>query len=86
MNLVVKILAGAVTGWLTGRAVATEGRTKVRRDGQVLDTILGVIGALIGDYLFFWIVIGKGSVVSDFATVILGSITMVGVARLVIEP
>jgi uncharacterized membrane protein YeaQ/YmgE (transglycosylase-associated protein family) len=83
MNLLIKIVVGAVTGWLTGKAVETEGRLTVVSEGHVLDTILGVVGALFGDYLFFWIVIGKGSVVSDFATAILGSITVVGIARLV---
>jgi uncharacterized membrane protein YeaQ/YmgE (transglycosylase-associated protein family) len=85
MNLVIKVLVGALTGWLTGKSVETEGRLRVVSEGHVLDTIFGVVGALLGDYLFFWIVIGKGSVVSDFATAILGSITLVGVARLVTQ-
>jgi uncharacterized membrane protein YeaQ/YmgE (transglycosylase-associated protein family) len=82
MNLLIKILLGGVAGWLTGKAVESEGRVNLVREGHVLDTILGIAGALIGDYLFFWIVITKGSVVSDIATAILGSITVVGVSRL----
>lgn len=83
MNLILKVIVGALTGWLTGKAVETEGRVNVVREGHVLDTIYGMIGALIGEYLFFWIVIGKGSSVSDFATAILGAITLVGAARLI---
>jgi uncharacterized membrane protein YeaQ/YmgE (transglycosylase-associated protein family) len=83
MNLIVQILVGGLTGWLTGKAVEIEGRLNVVREGHVLDTIYGIIGALIGEHLFFWIVIGKGSSVSDFATAILGAITVVGAARLV---
>jgi uncharacterized membrane protein YeaQ/YmgE (transglycosylase-associated protein family) len=82
MNFIVKIVVGAVVGWLTGRAVETDGRLHVVREGHVLDTICGIAGALLGEYLFFWVVIGKGSAVSDLATAALGAITIVGAARL----
>jgi uncharacterized membrane protein YeaQ/YmgE (transglycosylase-associated protein family) len=85
MNLIVQILVGALTGWLTGKVVEVEGRVNVVREGHVLDTVYGIIGALIGEPLFFWIVIGKGSTVSDLLTAILGSITVVGAARLVTD-
>jgi len=85
MSLIIQILVGAVTGWLTGKAVEVEGRVNIVREGHVLDTIYGIIGALIGEHLFFWIVIGKGSTLSDFLTAILGSITVVGAARLVTD-
>ncbi len=83
MNLILKVIVGALTGWLTGKAVETEGRVNVVREGHVLDTIYGIIGALFGEYMFFWIVIGKGNAVSDFATAILGAITLVGGVRLI---
>jgi hypothetical protein len=38
---------------------------------------------MVGEYLFFWIVIGKGNAFSDYATTVLGSITLVGAARLI---
>jgi uncharacterized membrane protein YeaQ/YmgE (transglycosylase-associated protein family) len=85
MNFIVQILVGALTGWLTGKAVEVEGRVNIVREGHVLDTIYGMIGALIGEHLFFWVVIGKGSTLSDFLTAILGSITVVGAARLVTD-
>ena len=62
MNLIVQILVGALTGWLTGKVVEAEARIDVVKDGHVLDVIYGIIGALIGEYLFFWIVIGQGSI------------------------
>jgi uncharacterized membrane protein YeaQ/YmgE (transglycosylase-associated protein family) len=82
MNLIVRILVGGLTGWLTGKAVEVEGQVKVVREGQVLDTIYGIVGAMVGKYLFFWAVIGKGNAFSDYATTVLGSITLVGAARL----
>ena len=82
MNIIVRIVVGGITGWLTGKAVEVEGRVRVVKEGHVLDMIFGIIGAFIGEYLFFWIVIGKGNAFSDYATTILGSITLVGAARL----
>jgi len=84
MNLVVRILVGGLTGWLAGKAVEIEGRAKVLREGHVLDMIYGIVSALVGEYLFFWMVIGKGNAFSDYATTVLGSITVVGVARLLV--
>ena len=82
MNVIALIVVGALTGWLTGKAVEVEGRINVVREGHVIDVIYGIIGALIGKYLFFWIVIGQGDAFSSYATAVLGSITLVGAARL----
>jgi uncharacterized membrane protein YeaQ/YmgE (transglycosylase-associated protein family) len=82
MNVIVLIIVGGLTGWLTGKAVEVEGRINVVREGHVIDAIYGIIGAMIGKYLFFWIVIGTGNAFSSYATAVLGSITLVGVARL----
>jgi uncharacterized membrane protein YeaQ/YmgE (transglycosylase-associated protein family) len=83
VNIIVQVLVGGLTGWLTGKAVEVEGRLKVVREGHVFDIIYGIIGAMIGEYLFFWMVMGKGDTFSSFATTVLGSITLVGVARLI---
>jgi uncharacterized membrane protein YeaQ/YmgE (transglycosylase-associated protein family) len=82
MNVIVRIIVGGLTGWLTGKAVEVEGRINVVREGHAIDTIYGIIGAMIGEYLFFWIVIGQGNALSSYATAVLGSITLVGAARL----
>lgn len=85
MNVIVRILVGALTGWLTGKAVGEEGYGKAVRPGHVklLDTIYGIIGAFFGDHLFFWIVVGQGNSFSSYATIILGSMTFAGAARLI---
>jgi uncharacterized membrane protein YeaQ/YmgE (transglycosylase-associated protein family) len=82
MNVIVLIVVGGLTGWLTGKAVEDEGRITVVREGHVTDVVYGIIGALIGEYLFFWIVIGQGNAFNSYATAVLGSITLVGAARL----
>jgi uncharacterized membrane protein YeaQ/YmgE (transglycosylase-associated protein family) len=82
MNVIVLILVGGLTGWLTGKAVEVEGRTTIVKESHVIDAFYGIIGALIGGHLFFWMVIGQGNAFSSYATAILGSITVVGAARL----
>jgi uncharacterized membrane protein YeaQ/YmgE (transglycosylase-associated protein family) len=84
MNVIVRIFLGAFTGWLTGITAGTEGYERAARGRHVivLDMIYGIVGAFLGDHLFFWIVIGKGDSFSSYATTVLGSITLVGAARL----
>ena len=82
MNFIVQIFLGGVTGWLTGKAVEIEGRVQVVREEHLLDIISGIVGAMVGEYLFFWTVIGKGDAFSSYATTVLGSIALVGAARL----
>ncbi|TAJ80169.1 GlsB/YeaQ/YmgE family stress response membrane protein [bacterium] len=85
MNGLIWVLMAGVAGWLTGKIVGQEGYAKAL-DGYVtkgLDIVFGIMGASIGGYLFFWAVIGEGSSFSRYGTAILGSITLVGVVRLV---
>jgi uncharacterized membrane protein YeaQ/YmgE (transglycosylase-associated protein family) len=82
VNVIIRIIVGGLTGWLTGKAVEVEGRINVVKEGHVIDAVYGIIGALLGDYLFFWIVIGQGNTLSSYATAVLGAITLVGAARL----
>ena len=82
MNVIIRIIVGGLTGWLTGKAVEVEGRINVVKESHVIDVVYGIIGAMIGEYLFFWMVIGQGNAFSSYATAVLGAITLVGAARL----
>ena len=83
MNAISWVLVGGITGWLTGELIGQDEHGEVLKDGyqKGLDVILGIVGASIGGYLFFWAVIGEGSLFSRYATAVLGSITLVGFAR-----
>jgi uncharacterized membrane protein YeaQ/YmgE (transglycosylase-associated protein family) len=85
MNIVVQIIVGACTGWLAGKAIGSEGYEKTVKDtqGRISDMFYGIVGAMVGEYLFFWIVIGAGSSFSRYATTILGSIALIGASRLI---
>jgi uncharacterized membrane protein YeaQ/YmgE (transglycosylase-associated protein family) len=79
------ILVGGMTGWLTGTFMGEEGYGKRLLGGYArsLDIVLGIVGASFGGYLFVLVVIGEGSSFSRYATAILGSMTLVGVVRLI---
>ena len=79
------ILVGGMAGWLTGTFMGEQGYGKRLLGGYArsLDIVLGMVGASFGGYLFFLAVIGQGSSFSRYATAILGSMTLVGVVRLI---
>jgi uncharacterized membrane protein YeaQ/YmgE (transglycosylase-associated protein family) len=85
MSGIIWILVGGMIGWLTGTLMVEAGYEKGLPGGhpRSLDIALGIVGASFGGYLFFWIVIGEGSLFSSYATAILGSVTLVGVVRLI---
>lgn len=85
MSAIFWILVGGMTGWLTGTFMGEEGYGKRLLGGyaSILDILLGIVGASFGGYLFFWAVIGEGSIFSKYAIAIFGSATLVGVVRLI---
>ena len=83
LDLLGRIFLGAIAGWFTGKAADGEraGTGSGPRNHQLRDVIVGVIGALVGHALFFWVVIGN-SPFGNYATAVLGAIAVVGAARL----
>ena len=47
MNLIIWLVAGAAIGWLASMVMHTNAQ-----QGAILNIVVGVIGALIGGYLF----------------------------------
>ena len=84
MDFFARIVLGAFVGWLTGKAADGERARRGSSPGniQLLDVIYGIIGALVGHSLFFWIIIGRSSF-GNYATAALGAMALVGAARLV---
>jgi uncharacterized membrane protein YeaQ/YmgE (transglycosylase-associated protein family) len=77
------VLIVGCTGWLTGKLIGgTDYGEALGNYADGLDAVLGIVGAAIVGYLFFGAARGEDSAVSRYAIAILGSITLVGVARL----
>ncbi|HEY2986393.1 MAG TPA: hypothetical protein VGL11_01630 [Candidatus Binatia bacterium] len=77
------IVAGGITGWLTGKLAGKKGYGETLLPGYAksLDILFGIIGASVGGYLFFWIGIGDETSFDRYATAVLGSIAVVGFVR-----
>ena len=85
MSGILWILAGGMSGWLTGKLIEEKGYGKPLFGAYTtsLDVFFGVIGAFIAGYLFFWAVASESSSLGYYATAILGFITLVGACRLI---
>jgi uncharacterized membrane protein YeaQ/YmgE (transglycosylase-associated protein family) len=84
MNGLAWFLVAGGCGWLIGKIIGQSGYGKALggyADG--LDILLGIVGASVGGYFFLSSVIGESSKFSAYGTAILGSITLVGVVRLI---
>ncbi|MBI2359135.1 MAG: GlsB/YeaQ/YmgE family stress response membrane protein [Deltaproteobacteria bacterium] len=84
MSGLIWILMAGLTGWLAGKIFGGAGYGRVLIGGYAggLDVVFGIVGASIGGYLFFWAVVGEGGSFNTYANAILGSVTLVGAARL----
>jgi uncharacterized membrane protein YeaQ/YmgE (transglycosylase-associated protein family) len=82
MNLLLRLVVGAVAGWLTGKAVDGEGLARTVSNRRVFDVVLGLIGGVLGERLFFWIVIGQPTLFTDVSVAVLGAIAVTGALRM----
>ena len=81
MELVYFLLIGGVAGWLAGKL------TKGSGFGLVGNVVIGVLGALLGGYLFrqlgFW---SDGSLVGTLLTSLVGAVVLLFLLSLVKKP
>lgn len=67
MGWIVTILVGAVIGWLASLMMHTD-----QQQGALLNIIIGIVGSLLGGWLF-------GSVLGIGGAVAAGSLSMMGI-------
>jgi uncharacterized membrane protein YeaQ/YmgE (transglycosylase-associated protein family) len=76
MEILWFILIGIVAGWLAGLVVRGRGL------GIIADLVVGVIGALIGGYLFSYLGISIGGGFGALITATVGAILLLCVVQL----
>lgn len=74
MNLLWFILIGLAAGWLAGRIMKTGG-------SLVINLIVGVIGALLGGFLFDLLRISIGGLLGSLITATIGAIVLIWLLR-----
>lgn len=77
MNLLWFLLIGIAAGWLAGQIMGGGGY------GLLGDLILGVIGAIVGGYLFGMLGIGAGGLLGALITATVGAIVLIALLRLI---
>lgn len=70
------IIIGLIAGWLAG--VVGRGRGF----GCLADIILGLIGAVVGGWIFTKLGIAAGGVLGSLAAAFVGAVVLVAIARL----
>ncbi len=75
MNLVYFLLIGLAAGWLAGRLV------KRRGSSWIEDLIIGVIGALIGGFLFGLLGVDTDGLLGSLISATIGSVILLYLLR-----
>ncbi len=76
-SLIWFLLIGLIAGWLAGRVMRGGGY------GIIGDMIVGVIGALIGGWLFGVLGIGFGGLIGGLITAFVGAVILIWLLRLI---
>ncbi len=75
-SLIGWILIGLIAGWLAGKVTRGAGF------GCLADVVLGLIGAVLGGWIFYKLGIWGGGFLFSLAAATVGAVLVVGVARL----
>ncbi len=75
MHIVWFLLIGLAAGWLAGQLV------KRRGSGWVEDLIIGVIGALIGGFVFGLLGVSTGGLVGQLISATMGAVILLFLLR-----
>ena len=75
-SLVGWILIGLIAGWLTGKL------TRGKGFGCLADIVLGLVGALLGGWIFTKLGIFGGGFLFSLAAATVGAVVLVSVARM----
>ncbi len=70
------ILVGLIAGWLAGKV------SRGRGFGCIANIILGLVGAILGGWIFTKLGILGGGLIYSIAAATLGAIVLVAIARL----
>ena len=74
------IIIGLIAGWLTGKLMRGEGY------GMFADILLGLVGAVIGSWIFSALGIFVYGRIGFLAMALVGAIVLVGIVHLVRSP
>jgi len=77
MDLLSTLVIGLIAGWLGGRIM------KERSLGLGGNLVVGVIGAFIGWYIFYFLDISIGGIIGSLASATLGAVVLLYIIQMV---
>ena len=75
-SVIAWLLIGLIAGWLAGKV------SRGRGFGCIADILIGLIGALLGGWIFTKLGILGGGLIYSIAAATIGAIVLVAIARL----
>ncbi len=76
-SLIMFLVIGALAGWLAGKIMKGEG------SGLITNIVIGIVGAVLGGFLFSLLGISAGGFLGSLITATVGAIALLFVIRLV---
>jgi uncharacterized membrane protein YeaQ/YmgE (transglycosylase-associated protein family) len=77
MWLITWILVGLIAGWAAGRIMKGKGY------GPLMDTLLGMVGAVVGGWIFNTLnIYPAGGIIGSTVVAIVGAVLIIWIARL----
>jgi len=77
MNLIIFLIIGAIAGWLAGKIMNGGGF------GFILNMVLGVVGAVVGGFLFSLVGINAGGIIGSIIFATIGAIILLYLAKMI---
>jgi len=75
-NLIYWIVVGLIAGWLAGKVMKGGGY------GVLLDIILGMLGAIVGGWVFGLLQLHAGGLIGSIIVAFVGAVILVWITRL----
>ena len=75
---ILSIILGAIAGWIAEKIMKTN-------TGLLMNIIVGIVGALIGNFLFDMLIgrSGEGSVIGQLVVAVIGACIVIWIVRMV---
>ena len=77
LNVIYYILLGLAAGWLASRIL------KEKNIGLLGSMVLGVVGAIVGAYVFEFLGISSGGIIGNLVSALVGAIILIYIIRAV---
>jgi uncharacterized membrane protein YeaQ/YmgE (transglycosylase-associated protein family) len=75
---ILSIILGAIAGWIAEKIMKTN-------TGLLMNIVVGIVGALIGNFLFDMLIgrSGEGSVIGQLVVAVIGACILIWIVRMV---